>query len=323
MKTLVLSMISIAATVAAMTACTSESDGIDEVDPIVNAKSPIEFKSSIIGIETKTIKEGSSFSNGNEIGVYGYKKEAPTDYTQNSLFKNKTFTYENNAFTATEAYWERGEKHFFYAYYPVATTTASSTGYQLTEGTADAAPFVTVSCKENTGIEEDLLWAQPNDNGFDFTGTSTINNIALPFTHQLARIAFSVKLADATVPSANLTNISFKVNKSGGTMNLITGVTSATDGEISFSKTITSTPVTVDGINADEFSPIIMPQSDISDLSIIINGQTFTVTMGTQAQFEKGKITKITITVSSKNITFNSTITEWGDNTTGAGAGSI
>ena len=106
-------------------------------------------------------------------------------------------------------------------------------------------------------------------------------------------------------------------------MNLITGVTSATDGEISFSKTITSTPVTVDGINADEFSPIIMPQSDISDLSIIINGQTFTVTMGTQAQFEKGKITKITITVSSKNITFNSTITEWGDNTTGAGAGSI
>ena len=42
MKTLVLSMISIAATVAAMTACTSESDGIDDL----TKDAPVEIKMS-------------------------------------------------------------------------------------------------------------------------------------------------------------------------------------------------------------------------------------------------------------------------------------
>lgn len=52
MKTLVLSMISIAATVAAMTACTSESDGIDDL----TKDAPVEIKMSakVLNIETKS-----------------------------------------------------------------------------------------------------------------------------------------------------------------------------------------------------------------------------------------------------------------------------
>ncbi|RGP17212.1 fimbrillin family protein [Parabacteroides gordonii] len=51
MKTLVLSMISIAATVAAMTACTSESDGIDDL----TKDAPVEIKMSakVLNIETR------------------------------------------------------------------------------------------------------------------------------------------------------------------------------------------------------------------------------------------------------------------------------
>lgn len=51
MKTLVLSMISIAATVAAMTACTSESD---EIDNVVEAPTEIKMSAGILNIETRS-----------------------------------------------------------------------------------------------------------------------------------------------------------------------------------------------------------------------------------------------------------------------------
>lgn len=63
MKTLVLSMISIAATVAAMTACTSESDGIDDL----TKDAPVEIKASagVGSITTKGVMDtwGASGSN--------------------------------------------------------------------------------------------------------------------------------------------------------------------------------------------------------------------------------------------------------------------
>ena len=49
MKTLVLSMISIAATIAAMTACTSESDPVDEVE----AQVPINLNAGVL--QTKAV----------------------------------------------------------------------------------------------------------------------------------------------------------------------------------------------------------------------------------------------------------------------------
>lgn len=60
MKTLVLSMISIAATVAAMTACTSEGDPVDEVTKDV--KVPIELNAGIMEIVSKSVvNQGDKF----------------------------------------------------------------------------------------------------------------------------------------------------------------------------------------------------------------------------------------------------------------------
>lgn len=53
MKTLVLSMISIAATVAAMTACTSESDPIDEIVNPKDAKVEIKLNAGVVDVTTK------------------------------------------------------------------------------------------------------------------------------------------------------------------------------------------------------------------------------------------------------------------------------
>lgn len=63
MKTLVLSMISIAATVAAMTACTSESDPIDEVVNPKDAKVEIKLNAGVVDVVTKA--GPVSDSNGN------------------------------------------------------------------------------------------------------------------------------------------------------------------------------------------------------------------------------------------------------------------
>lgn len=54
MKTLVLSMISIAATVAAMTACTSESDPINDITNPKDAKVEIKLNAGVVNVETKT-----------------------------------------------------------------------------------------------------------------------------------------------------------------------------------------------------------------------------------------------------------------------------
>lgn len=60
MKTLVLSMISIAATVAAMTACTSESD---EIDNVIEAPKKIELKAGVMEITTRAaVEQGKGFT---------------------------------------------------------------------------------------------------------------------------------------------------------------------------------------------------------------------------------------------------------------------
>lgn len=321
MKTLVLSMISIAATLAAMTACTSESDPIDEVK--IEANVPIKFQSSILGVETKSIKSGTQFINNDKIAIYGYKKEAPaTNYIENIFLENITFTY-NDGFTATNnAYWERGATHFFYAYYPVAGTTPSSTGYVLAEATASTPPLVNIKCEENTGIEEDLLWATPTDNGFTFTGASA-SNVALPFKHKLSRVSFNIKLDNDKVPTSKLSKISFNVDKNAGSLNIITGTLTETGSVVNLSKSVTTTTeITTSGIDGDNFSPMVLPSSTIKDLKVTINGQDLDVTFTQSPVLEAGKITTITITVKSSSIAVESSISDWSDGGT-AGEGSV
>lgn len=82
MKTLVLSMISIAATLAAMTACTSEGDPIDEID---NGQ-PVEIKMSagVLNIETKSSGPISGLT-GDIDNVMFVKVDAAKDVTDDAL----------------------------------------------------------------------------------------------------------------------------------------------------------------------------------------------------------------------------------------------
>jgi len=311
MKALVFNMLTIAATFAAMTACTSESDPVDEVQ--TKGKTPIEFSSSILGVQTKAIVSDDQFQDGQKIGIYGYKTAEPSsDYLTTNFINNKEFTYSGSTFTATDAYWERDATHFFYAYYPVASTTADPTGYQLTEATNSVAPSVKVVCQKDSGIDQDLLWAQPASNGFQFSGVS-VNNVSLPFSHKLSQVKFLIKLENTNIPTSALTKISLNVDKSEGSLNIITGELTETGSSVALSKTISSTDITVAGINCDNYNPLVLPSSIISDLKVTINNQELPVTLTTAPALVAGKITTITITVKPTNVIMETSITQWGD----------
>lgn len=62
MKALVFNMLTIAATFAAMTACTSESDPVDEVNPHSKEKVEIKLKTGVIDVTTKAESENGPIS---------------------------------------------------------------------------------------------------------------------------------------------------------------------------------------------------------------------------------------------------------------------
>lgn len=140
MKTLVFNMLTIAATFAAMTACTSESDPVDEVQ--TKGKTPIEFSSSILGVQTKAIVSDDQFQDGQKIGIYGYKTAEPSsDYLTTNFINNKEFTYSGSTFTATDAYWERDATHFFLCILPSSLNYCRSNGLSTNRSNKQCCSF--------------------------------------------------------------------------------------------------------------------------------------------------------------------------------------
>ena len=319
---------------AAMVSCTNEIESPDQPKVNENDPTPIEFGSSILAVQTKAAKTGTTFSDNEHIGIIGFKGEtAPSNDYSSPFMNNIDFTYATDKFTASDvsAVWERNATHHFYAYYPLATTTETD-GYKYTAGTASAAPTVSVTVQTGgEGVKQDLLWS--NLTSKQFTGTSTdfsANKMKLQFTHKLARIAFKVVKKDKNVPESALKAVSFKVDYKDASLNLITGEltkgSQITDAnKISLSKTLTTAEtITVDGsgnATCGDFSPIIIQGTAISDLTLTINEQTLTVSDLSTLTFKEGDITTVTITVNSKGVEFSAAITDW--TSTGAGTGTV
>lgn len=320
---------------AAMVSCTNEIENPDQ--PIVNENepTPIEFGSSILAAQTKAAKTRTTFSNSESIGIIGFKGDAaPTTDFSNPFIGNIEFKYNDSKFTTTSdaAVWERNATHHFYAYYPLATTTETD-GYKYTAGSTTAAPTVSVTVQTGEeGVKQDLLWSSLTSK--KFTGTSTefsADKMKLQFAHKLARVAFKVVKKDENVPTSTLSQISFKVDYKDASLNLVTGVlakgsqiTKDTD-KIALSKTLsTGETINTDGSDiatCGDFSPIIIPETVISGLTLKINDQDLSVTDLSELTFTEGDVTTITITVNSKGVEFSAAITDW--TSTGTGSGSV
>lgn len=175
MKTLVLSMISIAATVAAMTACTSESDPIDDLNP-KDAKVEIKMTAGVGAITTKAAAT-TAFNNtsitllrqdvNNTGGV--------TDWGASAILHTYSLTGENITLDNGQKYFNNDVnlKSIFVGYSNVAKATNNNNGkisYTITG-------------------QEDLLCTQELNVG---TKTAQVENPELNFKHLLSQVEIKV-----------------------------------------------------------------------------------------------------------------------------------
>lgn len=322
MKAFVTSMLSIAATIAAMTACTSESDPINGIDG--NENTPIEFSSSILGIVTKAAvtETSTGFDNGEAIGITMYKGDAePTAALLGTPSNsNVSFTVGDNGKLAETAtiktmYWERGKNHYFYAYYPIV---AADVNYTHTAATGSIAEQITVKAKGD-GSTTDLLMGNITT-GLEFSG-STVAEAKIAFTHKLSKIKFIFKKDNSFAGTGKLTNISITLDKDAITYDLVNQNGTANGNDITLVKDGISTSISENSLSTvfGDWSPIVIPGATISKLALTIDGTALTATNLT-ASLVEGQITTITITLKGAGISeLTSEITPWGTEQTGSG----
>ena len=181
MKTLVLSMISIAATVAAMTACTSEGDPIDNID---NGQ-PVEIKASA-GIGEIITKTAGVITDGKEVDdiefIITEGEDAPADWstatlnmTDATIAADKSLTFKTSQYYNSKA----SIKSFLIGYHP-KTAGSGSRNNNIVSYTI-------------TG-QQDIMCTEVN------SGNKTDNknkNLDIKFDHQLAQYSFQILAGDA------------------------------------------------------------------------------------------------------------------------------
>ncbi len=324
MKTLVLSMISIAATVAAMTACTSESDPINDITNPKDAKTPIEFASSIIGVQTKAMNsEATKFDANDEIAITMYKGNAEPQNAElgTPAKSNVKFIVGDDQTKLSEKaaektmFWDRNNKHYFYAYYPIA---ASDANYTYTAASGSSAEKITVTVPAD-GKTTDLLMGKISS-GLSFSGTA-VENANIQFSHKLSKINFVFIKDKSYQGAANLTAISLNIANSSVSIDLVSQT--ATLGGSPMDITKSSLNKVIDenatGTIFTDWSPIVTPGTTINTLKLTIDGKEIE-SQNLTATLKGGSITKITITLKGSGITELTTgITDWANDVEGSG----
>ena len=298
--------------VAALTGC-SKNELEDAGGNGGDEKTPIRFGSSIVALTKAGPVTGTAFTNGDLIGVFGYKGETAPSAPATAFLSNAAYTYTTGSFKTSDAnaYWERNKKHYFYAYYPLDATNAPVTT------AAGADPIVKVTVGTENGAPVDLMWASL-DSGLQYAGTAPA--AALTINHKLSVVRFVVKTENAGVTAA-LTNVAFTVDKNTGELNVRTGALAESGTAVTLTKAVNQTLSTSD-YTVEGWTPLLLPSAQISDIKLTINGTELTAAMTTAPVLEAGKETTITITVKGTGLDLTGSRVDW---TTGGtnGEGSV
>ena len=127
MKTLVLSMISIAATLAAMTACTSEGDPIDEVD----VKVPIELNAGVLEISSKAVVNPGDAFEAQVIASETTKTYTTSLWTESGAGNISVDTDGKVSFNPIQYYPADGKTIYMIGYSPRATASNGKVAYTI------------------------------------------------------------------------------------------------------------------------------------------------------------------------------------------------
>lgn len=300
MKTLVLSMISIAATVAAMTACTSESDPINDIQ---DAKVEIKLNAGVLGVETKAaITTSSTFV----ATIAGWEGSAAPSTTTQPTWNTTTEAISGGAtnaevkLTTPQYYNPNGEKTFIIGYHPAGTLKDGKVTFPNTKGDVD----IMMTNIENAG-----------------TRTSS-SATAITFSHKLSQLKMNIKKDNSLSEDITLTSITVK------NAEIPTGFDIAT-GEITYA---TAANINIDNINNAVINSDLDPAGDaimikpISTkkitLDIVTTQGTFTdipVTLSTE-DTNGGTSYNIELTFKKKAVDVTATVTDW---TPGTGSGDV
>ncbi|WP_455640062.1 fimbrillin family protein [Parabacteroides sp.] len=318
MKTLVLSMISIAATVAAMTACTSESDPVDEIVNPKDAKVEIKLNAGVVDVTTKAADPTDSadktkFAANTKVKLLRWDITGTTPTLDWSQVKEVNATAGANDITFDEPqyYPTNGDHTYFMGLYP-------------------APDEVNILLnKENGSIEfkeldgkTDILNARLTDAG-DKTNTTPKN---IQFKHILSQININLtgnETAQKTfgdIKKITLTNIPCDI-----TLTLGTAAPSVTPGNTTKDLTVMESAegeaLTAEGKNypvmitpslgSGEANKIVIKiETTVYDSTNPLEVEVKDITEGTQS----GVANKINLTFKDK-ISVTTGISPWENNT--------
>lgn len=301
MKTVVLSMISIAATIAAMTACTSESDPVDQIE----AKVPIELNAGVIEVSSKAVvNKGDAF----EAQVIASATQG--DYTTSSW--NGDIAVNSNGkvtFAPIQYYPTDGSTMYMTGYSPRAIATNGIVAYTI-EGNND----IMVS-QEESGSKTDKT------------------DKALAFEHLLTQLQIKVIAADAaaitawgTITSIEVVNASTSVELNLGTKKLAAAAVPAVKN-VRVDKDLTTNPVTLPNLaNSEQAasagSVMVLPSDTKYQLLIKTEKNTTGITVDpTVTTTVASTAYEITLTFKTANVDAIASAGEW--KTVSGGTGTV
>lgn len=193
MKTLVLSMISIAATVAAMTACTSESDPVDEIVNPKDEKVEIKLNAGVVGIDTKAaITQNEGISSFNNVQVPLFRMDGTTDPTWSSVSESVKTSINNSEviLDAAQQYYPASGNAYFIGYYSELTPSSSNKN---------------IISFNNVDGTKDIICTDQTDAG---SKVSPISNAKLVFNHMLSKVEIKIIGTAASISAfGNITKI--------------------------------------------------------------------------------------------------------------------
>ena len=245
---------------------------------------------------------GQTFEEGDEISVYAWIG-APTvaPETRERVVNNAINKLTNGSWVSTpQMLWKNNrDKHYFIGVYPISASAISD--LSAGEYTFD----------ETKQVESDLLVAV-NKDGLSYN-VDEQQTVPLTFTHVMAKL---------------VVNLTYK-NQWGGipTVEKVVVGNAAKEAIINYlTKVVTPSATAKEDFSLPEITEntkyvsVIIPQEEVTQLTIVIGGKNFVYDNGTPLKLESGKITTINLEVGRNEIKLGDVkITDWEDGSTFSG----
>ncbi len=293
---------------ASLAACTKTETEAPDIAPVPDYSAPIALSAGIdITADSKAPVTGTVFpaNTTNVFRLTAYAGSgAPTNWTTAYFADQQVNSGASSAISlATAQYYPaNGDKLYFYAYAPAATS--------VTAGTSSAAPIANYTIDGS----KDIMAAQVTS-GIAKAATGTQTQPALAFTHKLKQVSFKV-IADASFETGvKVTSIQIKEAKTSAKLAVNTGnlTFDATTGTLTAYSNATGTTIgtTLSGVIG---SPVMFEPGTKFKVGVVAGGVTYTdveVTLSGTNAGNAGVSHVVTLTFKRNQIVPTAGITDW------------